>query len=451
MNVRRAAWMGALLAAAVSLLPACGGGGGGSAGETPAQTETRAFMMGSTPFFATPAAFPDWRFENLDDRDLLSVHVDDFWGVPWDQCNAAGCTNLPASWVAKWQSLAASAQASGKTIYVAMSPLGDRRTLTRRVLASGALEDHWLPAAAIDANGCYKFAEDAANAATYKAAYISFAKYIIAMFGPAYFSPAVEMNMPFTSCPAQKAAWIAWYADVHAAIKAACPTLVVFPTFQMENMYGVADAQSACTTGIAYSQCFDQRLTEALAIPGDRMAFSTYPSIWTYQSAFSYSHPTDTFARVSQATSRKIWISETGWPAVPVRQSYAHGTSGSCGADLLPASLTIPGFGTVGLANDARQEQYMAWLLGQAQSHQFGAVIWWLDRDYLDGAVAATCPCSPAGSDTCALADTFHTFEPNLGETMLRTFGNMALRNYDGSPRPGYATWKQYRDRTYAP
>jgi len=34
---------------------------------------------------------------------------------------------------------------------------------------------------------------------------------------------------------------------------------------------------------------------------------------------------------------------------------------------------------------------------------------------------------------------------------MLRVFGNMALRNYDGSPRTGYTTWKQYRDRTYTP
>jgi hypothetical protein len=192
-------------------------------------------------------------------------------------------------------------------------------------------------------------------------------------------------------------------------------------------------------------------LTEALAIPADRMAFSTYPAAWTYKSDFSYSHPTDTYACVHQATSRKIWISETGWPAVPVRQSYPHGGSGSCGADLYPANLTIPGFGTVGLANDTRQSEYIAWLLGQAQSHQFEAVIWWLNRDYLDGAVAATCPCDPATSDTCAMADLFHSIGSDLGEMMLRVFGNMALRNYDGSPHAGYTIWKQYRDRTHTP
>ena len=35
----------------------------------------------------------------------------------------------------------------------------------------------------------------------------------------------------------------------------------------------------------------------------------------------------------------KIWISETGWAAVKILQSYQHGGSGSCGADLIPASI----------------------------------------------------------------------------------------------------------------
>lgn len=47
-------------------LHACGNG----SGQTGA--ENRPFLMGSTPFFVTAAAFPDWRFENLEDRDLLS-------------------------------------------------------------------------------------------------------------------------------------------------------------------------------------------------------------------------------------------------------------------------------------------------------------------------------------------------------------------------------------------
>jgi len=102
-------------------LYACGGGSGNSG-------PTRSFWMGATPFFATPTLFPDWRFENLDDKDLLSMHADDFWGVPWDQCHASGCTP-PAAWVTKWTNFANAARSQGKTLYLALSPLQDRKRL----------------------------------------------------------------------------------------------------------------------------------------------------------------------------------------------------------------------------------------------------------------------------------------------------------------------------------
>ncbi len=418
----------------------------------PVPGPSRVFLMGSTPFFASAddnfnVIFPDWRFENLDDRDLVSLHVDDFWGVPWDYCDAAACTNLPDAWVAQWLQLASDASATGKPLYLALSPLGGRRTLAPTVLSNGATQGDWNTN--VDGNGCYRFATDP-NSASYKAAYISYLKYIIDLVGPEYFSPAVEVNLPFTICPAQKAAWIAWYSDVHNAIKAAYPQLVVFPTFQQESMYGVNDAQSACP-GVSVSQCFDQRLTEALAIPGDRIAFSTYPAGWTYSSDYNHSFPRDTYAKVQQATSRKIWISETGWAASPVLQSYAHSSGGSCGAELYPATLDVPGTGTVNLANDTAHAEYLGWLLDEAQTRGFEAVVWWLNRDYLDGPVATTCPCTPPDSDTCVMTDTFYTLAGNDTELLLRVFGNMALRYYDGSPRPGESTWHEYVKRSYQP
>jgi hypothetical protein len=248
----------------------------------------------------------------------------------------------------------------------------------------------------------------------------------------------VEINIPFSQCALQKSAWIAWYSDVHNAVKAAYPSLTVFPTFQMEHMYGISDAQAACMAGTAPAACFNQRLSEALTIPGDRIAFSTYPIAWKYSPEYSFSYPTDTYGRVKAATSRKIWISETGWATVKVLQGYPHGGVGSCGADLVPATM----------ANNTEQESYLRWLLAEAQAQGFETVIWWLNRDYLDGAVAASCPCSPATSDSCQLADTFFAAGGATGETLLRVFGNMALRNYDGSPRPARTAWREYSDRT---
>jgi hypothetical protein len=417
----------AMVAIALAL-SACGDGGGGQ-GSGP----TRSFWMGTTPFFATPTLFPDWRFENLDDKDLLSIHVDDFWGVPWDQCNASGCAP-PAAWVTRWTNFGNAARSQGKTLYLALSPLGARKTLAARLDANGDKIENWAP---VDANGCYTFASDP-NAATYKAAYISYLKYLINLVGPRYVSPAVEMNIPFSQCVSQKAAWIAWYSDVHNAIKSEYPSLAVFPTFQVEHLYGISDAQAACGAGTTLAACFDQRLSEALTIPGDRIAFSTYPIGWKYRPEYSFSYPPDTYARVKSSTTRKIWIAETGWAAVKVLQGYPHGATGSCGADLFPATI----------ANGTEQEAYLSWLLAEAQNQGFETVIWWLNRDYLDGAIAATCPCSPATSDTCVLADIFYSAGGATGETLLRIFGNMALRTYDGSPRPARTAWRGYYDRS---
>ncbi len=199
-------------------------------------------MMGSTPFFATPNAFPDWRFENMDERDLLSLHVDDFLAVPWSEFATSATPTLPAAWVARWTDLRDRARASGKTLYLAVSPLGDRITLAPRVDAAGNAVAHWAP---VDAKGCYRFATDP-GAATYRTAYINYLKYVVQLVQPKYLSPAVEMNIQFNKCAAaDKAAYIAWYTQVDQAIRAAFPTLVVFPTMQVEHLYGVADASVA--------------------------------------------------------------------------------------------------------------------------------------------------------------------------------------------------------------
>ena len=417
--------------AIAATLYACGGGGGGGPGNP---GPTRPFQMGTTPFFATPALFPDWRFENLEDKDLLSIHVDDFWGVPWNQCNATGCTPPPA-WVNQWTTFAADARATGKTLYLSLSPLAGRKTLAARLDANGNKTENW---ASVDADGCYSgFGTDT----VYKAAYISYVKYLIDLVGPRYVSPGSEINIPFTQCPLQKAAWISWYTDVHDAIKAAYPSLPMFATFQLEHMYGIVNPQAACPGIVTVAACFDQRLTEVLAIPGDRIAFSTYPISWKFRNDYLLTYPTDTYTRVKNATPRKIWISETGWATVRMLASYPHGGSGNCGAVLYPTTI----------ANNTEQESYMRWLLVEAQTQGFETVIWWLNRDYLDGGVAATCSCAPATSDTCLLTDNFYAGAGITGETLLRIFGNMALRNYDGTPRPARAAWREYFDRRLSP
>ncbi len=412
------------------ILYACGGGSSNNTSAGP----TRTFMMGATPFFATPSRFPDWRFDHLNDKDLLSIHVDDFWGVPWVEFRDN--IPLPAAWVTQWATFARDATTTGKPLYLALSPLGNRKTLAPRVNTDGTTQANWAP---VDANGCYTFTD--AAAAGYRQAYINYVSYLINLVQPAYVSPAIEMNIPFTQCPTQKAAWIAWYTDAHKALKVAHPNLVLFPTFQMEHMYGIADAQSACGGVTTTAACFDLRLTEALTIPGDRIAFSTYPISWKYRSDYQFSYPTDTYSRVASTTGKKIWIAETGWAAVKILQSYEHPNTSICGTDLFPASF----------ANDTELGNYLSWLLTEAQNRKMETVIWWLNQDYLDGKIAATCVCTPTTSNTCQLAEAFYTHGGATGELLLRLFGNMALRNYDGSGRPALSTWQDYINRRLIP
>ncbi|MES9862203.1 MAG: hypothetical protein ABW157_14445 [Candidatus Thiodiazotropha sp. LLP2] len=416
-------------------------------------TDSRPFLMGSTPFSmrhnGRNIVMPDWQFENMEDRDLLSLHADDFWGVPWDYCDATGCSNLPQAWVDQWQQLANSANATGKPVYLALSPLEERIALAPNVLPDGTNQANWN--SEIDANGCYLFDSDI-NAERYKASYITYLRYLIDLVDPDYLSPAVEMNIHFSKCPTQQSAWIAWYNDVHATIKAAYPQLVVFPTFQMDFMYGIAVPEAACSSGTT-AECFETRLIEALEIPADRLAFSTYPAGWVYQADFNHSFPRDSLSIASQLTTRKIWIAETGWLALPLLSSYAHGVNGSCGSSIFPETLNIPDVGTIDVANDTAQNGYISWLLASAEENNLEAVVWWLNRDYLDESVTGdeSCPCEPAGNSTCLLLDDFYTIGGDYIELLTRLFGNMALRHYDGTPRPAHATWKTYLNKPYQP
>lgn len=380
--------------------------------------------MGTTPISATGNSFPELRFDNLDEVDLLSLHLDDFWGIPWGSFGTD--SPPPESWATKWDELRNAAQSSGKTLYLAVSPLGDRITLTRNVDGNGNTQDNWAPT---DADGCYLFSSDP-NADSYKTAYLNYLEYLIDLIQPQFLSPAIEINILFAKCPTEKDAWIDWYSDVYSILKAAHPDLVIFPTFQLEHVYGIADAASACQEGLSYSECFDQRLAEILLIPADRMAFSSYPSAWEFSGE---TRPSDTFTKAQSATSRKIWITETGWPAVEILAQYGDLPS-DCGGELVPSSV----------ASDAKLDSYLSWLLEEARTIRFEAVIWWSHRDLLDGSVASVCPC-PGTNDTCTLTSIFRTLSPEL-EIVLRLFGNMGLRYYDNTARAALDIWTSFRN-----
>ncbi|MBL0361184.1 MAG: hypothetical protein IPP70_09025 [Elusimicrobia bacterium] len=404
--------------------------------------EPRHFLMGTTPIHISSVSFPFWTFADTQDQDLISIHGDDFLGVPWDQF--ANNKPLPAPWAQQWATIAKNARDTGKVRYLALSPLGGRKTLTKNVTAAGTYDETWAP---VDADGCYPFSTDV-NADTHRRAYVAYASYLIDLVQPRYFSPVIEMDIQFFNCPAQKDAFIAWYGEVHRSLKARHPSLTIFPTFQFEYLYGVALGPTDPSTpwcggprtDASLRACFERHLATALTVPGDRIAFSMYPLQFLFPPippdsyATGFSRLNEAFTIVQQKTARKIWVAETGWSAVKVLTSYQHPSPPSgCGAVLIDDTV---------VGGEANLRNYLEVLLSQAQDKKFEAVVWWEMRDLLKGADADACPC-PRPSDTCAVLDTFYAVGGQWGELLLRRFGNMGLRRFDGSPRSAHELWVQ--------
>lgn len=404
--------------------------------------EPRPFLMGFTPIALSSTTFPDWRFEDLGHQDLISIHGDDFLGIPWDAF-AAG-TPPAASWQQQWASIAASAKDSGQVRYLALSPLEGRKRLAPKIDAAGTKHYTWDP---VDANGCFRFAADP-DAQKYQRAYVAYASHLIDLVQPRYFSPAIEMDIQFYSCPDQKVAYQDWYAGVHRALKARHPSLVIFPTFQFEYLYGVALGPSdpftpwcgGARTDASLKACFEQHLDEALTVPADRVGLSMYPIQFLYPPlppdnySTGFSRLAEGFGLIQQKTGREIWVTETGWPAVKILTSYQHASPPStCGTVLID---------DVAVGGEANIRNYLEALLNQAQGKAFEAVVWWEHHDLLDENDTDACPC-PGPSVTCNAIDAFYSVGGTFTELTLRRFGNMGLKRYDGSPRAAHDLWAQ--------
>ena len=379
--------------------------------------EPRTYMMGSSPFFMTTSFFDTPLFENTDHKDILSLHADDFLGIPWDYFSGASPT-LPPAWAAQWTQLAANAHATGKSIYLSLSPLEDRLRLARKVNANDTFTSNWGP---VDSSGCYTFAADP-NASFYQTAYVNYCAYLIDLVKPQFFSPALEINYTYTFASAQKAGLIAWYTGVHNALKQKYPDIAVFPTFTLEWLYGVGTNPGHGAT--PYADYLRQQLAVALSVPQDRTALSSYPIEWMKVEGVGI--PPETYDIIASLSDKKIWITETGWQAARIPS-----------VDDSPPGAYDPAY-----ANETVQNIYLQWILEQAKTHDFEAVIWWLNRDYLDGPTAAS-QWMPAAGDahTISLMQLWNALGGAPGVLALRLFANMGLYNFNGTPRPAVTTW----------
>jgi hypothetical protein len=85
-------------------------------------------------------------------------------------------------------------------------------------------------------------------------------------------------------------------------------------------------------------------------------------------------------------------------------------------------------------------------------------VTWWSDRDLVVGDLMTNCPCT-FDTTWCTVLDIFRgpastgTADTQLfGELLLKAFGTMGLRAYDGTPKAGhYAAWNRVKTVPFAP
>jgi hypothetical protein len=366
-----------------------------------------------------------------DDSDVMSVHQE-FYGVPWDAFEAE--TPPPPEWVAVMDRLASSSRAAKKPVFLSVSLLnGQRQYLAAKTkIENGDVKttDNWSAS-------CYDF-RAAPDSASKEAAYLRYVTYMVNKFAPAYLNVAIEVNLFFEKCPAATAGLIEVVNRVYDAVKKQAPNTLVFPSFQIDHLYGYS--KDSCADASRRAACFDAAYAVIAPLRRDRFAMSSYPYMDEIGKVGNV--PADWFTRGASRASETALIAETGWLSTDL---VVRAKDGTC-----PKIFAF---------DEKESAAYLARVLGDADSAGLDLVTWWSDRDLVVGELMTNCPCK-FDATWCAVLDIFRgpaspgnpTDTQLLGELLLKAFGTMGLRNYDGTPKPGHlALWNAALARPLTP
>ncbi|HEX7663861.1 MAG TPA: hypothetical protein VF407_05100, partial [Polyangiaceae bacterium] len=448
--MKRFAWLGTILGASATVLAtslfACGSDdANGSSSPVPADDAStssdatvvvdggpaRSFKLASggvqllvtgpeIGFQITPANLAT-------DTDVVEVHQE-YYGVPWSAF-AAGST-VPPEWNQKMQELAQAAIATGKPMFLSITMLnGSRDSLAAETtIDNGSVgsTDHW-------AAHCYDFST-AADAADMKKAYLAYVEYMVGVFKPAYLNIAVEVNLFFENCPTAAAGVVDLANAAYDTAKAREPSVVAFPLIQIDHLYGYSDA---CVGGAdggtgARDACFAANYAQIDGLKRDRFAMSSYPALGPFTKASDI--PADWFSRGPAKKGEKALVAETGW-----------------NSSNIVAQVKNVGCYTIFTDTEADELAYLDFVLKSAEGQGIDVVNWWSDRDLVVSTFMTDCPCT-FDNTWCAVLNQFRGPDPGadasvdtqfFGEVLAKAFGNMGLRNYDGTQKPNvYARWQ---------
>jgi len=358
-----------------------------------------------------------------EDVDVVAVHQE-FYGVPW-QAFVDG-SPPPAEWSARMQALAQQAHAVSERVFLSINMLnGARESLAERTAIEDGRpkgEDGW-------AARCYDFAS-APDGAQMRAAYLRYVEHMVELFTPTYLNFAIEVNLFLEKCPASAPGLIEVANAAYAAAKAKQPGVLAFPSFQIDHLYGYAE--DSCPTGMDEDACFDRNYVQIEGLERDRFAISSYPFL---QGQRVEDLPDDWFQRGPARGGERALIAETGWLSTDLVAQRGD----QCN--------------TVITASEADAAAYLARVLADAERVPLELVTWWSNRDLLPAGLMTNCPCD-YDPTWCQVVDVFRNaaggpLVPDsdyVGEILLKAFGTMGIRDYDGQPKPSLAAhWNAAR------
>jgi hypothetical protein len=356
------------------------------------------------------------------DVDVVAVHQE-FYGVPWQAFRDG--TEPPPQWSATMAELSASAHALSDRVFLSISMLdGQRESLAERTM----IEDGW-------AARCYDFAT-AADGPQLRDAYLRYVEHMVETFEPTYLNFAIEVNLFLEKCPAAAPGLIEVADAAYAAAKSGRPDVIAFPSFQIDHLYGHAD--DSCPAGMDQTACFDRNYAQIADMQRDRFAMSSYPFL---QGRRVEDVSDDHFARGPARGGERGLIAETGWLS-----------TGLVAQNGLQCDTVIA-------ASEADAAAYLERVLSDADRLPLELVTWWSNRDLLPAGLMTNCPCD-YGPTWCEVVDVFRSAgggprTPDaeyFGEILLKAFGTMGLRDYDGQLKRSLAIpWEAARMRPIAP
>lgn len=393
-----------------------------------ASTAIQAYTEGNAVTFKNSGS--GFSFSQLaSDVEVISIQPE-FLGIPFAQF-AKGPT-LPDDdpWAQQMRKLADDANATGKELLV--QTLFARSNLVGNALSVNGqvqVDVTWAPS-------CPDLTES--KYAAIPKAYLNYVLWVARTFTPKYFVIMLEPNLYYSLCGGDTPSWklmVKLERDLYRTVKSEFPSMILFPSFNLEAIYGLGSYYLGDPTG------FDQAHYNALlAMKRDRLGLVTFPQLV----GDPYKLPIDYYTRILDRNPNepRVVITEAGWNSETLKVFYA------------PTNACVPKY-----SEPSFLSAYLSFLLYSGYLGNFDVITWWSNRDeYPSGVIdrcysVATQPDFPEcnGEFWCNAVNAVRAYPPpgalpEFAEFALKAFGSMGLRTYDGTPKEvPLSTWQQFQ------